>query len=69
MPRATRSSVPKNQTRAAQDAAKQRQQRKAHARTIVAHIEAAKARKSGADITDLLPDELIADLMRRRVSA
>jgi hypothetical protein len=48
-------------------AAKTGQDRKRRAQAIVDHIEAAKARKSGTDITDLSPDDLIADLLRHQV--
>jgi hypothetical protein len=36
--------------------------RKARAKEILDHIEAAKARKSGVDITNFSEEELIADL-------
>jgi hypothetical protein len=48
--------------------AKAGQARKRRARAILAHVEAAKARKSGVDITSLEPDELIADLLRHQVN-
>jgi len=47
---------------------KAEQDRKRRARAILDHVEAAKARKSGRDITNLSPDELIADLLRHEVS-
>ncbi len=41
--------------------------RKRHARTILAHIDAAKARKSGKDMSGMTAAELIADLLAYRV--
>jgi hypothetical protein len=49
-----------------QPAKKSRQNAKAHARALVARIDAAIARKSGRDITELPDEDLIADLRRRQ---
>jgi hypothetical protein len=46
---------------------KARQARKTRTRAIINHIESAKSRKSGTDITSFSPDELQADLRRHRV--
>ena len=43
-----------------------RRQEKVRAEEIVAHVDAAIARKSGRDITDLTDEELLADLRRHR---
>lgn len=37
--------------------------------TIIDRANAAKARATGIDVTDISDDELLADLRRRRVSA
>jgi hypothetical protein len=38
-----------------------------HARTILAHLDRAKASNSGRDITNLIDDDLIADLRQHRM--
>jgi len=47
-------------------AKKSRNRGKAHARVLLARIDAAIARQSGRDITDLTDEELIADLRRHQ---
>jgi hypothetical protein len=43
--------------------------RRRRARTILAHVDAAKVRRSGKDISGMTADELVADLLAHCVGA